>query len=429
MRSDLLLFVTFALAATLAISPLAAGDHWPTWRGPNGDGSLEPATPAETYPTEWSAEKNILWRTPLEAPGNSSPVVWGERLFMTQGENENQLRSLLCFDTRDGKLLWKKSVERPANDPTHQTNPGVSASPTTDGEIVVAWHGNAGLHAFGFDGNARWSADLGDDYKHIWGPNAASPVLHENLVIVHSGPGLVARLVAVDKADGSVVWNKRLPGAESEKFDQFKGSWATPRIIDNDGRAEMLVPLPGRLSSFDPATGDELWHCTGLGDLCYSNALVADDTLVAMSGFGGPALALRRPGPDERGDLTESHRLWHVALPKPPQRIGSGQIIGDHIYNVSANGVAQCIGLKTGEVVWNERLGRESWSSLNLVGGLLYSTDKSSTTFVIEPSHETLKVIATNPVAPPQNNANTTPAFANGTIYLRSPTALFAIRE
>src|SRR5690606_5917555 len=125
----------------LGSSIVRAGDHWPAWRGVDGDGIID--APTETYPTEWSADKNIAWRSPLTVPGNSSPIVHGGRLFLTEGENQNQTRSLLCFDTTDGKLLWKKSLTRNAKDPTHKTNPGVSASPLSDGEIVVAWHGNA----------------------------------------------------------------------------------------------------------------------------------------------------------------------------------------------------------------------------------------------------------------------------------------------
>ena len=419
---------TIYLAAFLAATvPLAADDNWPSWRGSTGDGAIN--APAEKYPTEWSADKNIAWRTPLDAPGNSSPIVHGDRLFLTEGENQNQTRSLLCFDTSDGKLLWKKSVERSAKDPTHKTNPGVSASPLTDGEMVIAWHGNAGLHAYDFSGKTLWSADLGDDYKHIWGANAASPVFFKNHIIVHAGPGTAARLFAVDKTSGDIIWKKDLPAAASEKFDQFKGSWATPRIIDNAGRAEMIIPLPDRLSSFDPNTGGELWHCNGLTDLCYTDALIGDDTLVAMCGYGGAAIGMKRPGPTDTGDLTESHRLWHITKPKPPQRIGTGQIIGDHVYMVNAPGIAQCLELKTGRELWKERIGREAWSSLSLINGLLYSTDKSSTTHVIEPSPDGLKVLAANKILPPQDNANATSAFAKGTIYQRTPTALYALRD
>ena len=410
-----------------ATSPLTAGEHWPAWRGSDNNGVVD--APDESYATEWSSEKNIAWRTQLDAPGNSSPIVWGDRVFLTEGQNRNQQRSLLCFNAGDGKLLWTQSVKRPTKDPTHKTNPGVSSSPLTDGKIVFAWHGNAGLHAYDFGGKLLWSADLGDDYKHIWGANAGSPVFFKNQIIVHAGPGSAARLFAIDKSNGDIVWKKDLPEAASKKFDQFKGSWATPRIIDNGGRDEMIIPLAGQLTSFDPNTGVELWRCTGLSDLSYTDAMIGEAHLVAMCGYGGPALGMRRPSATDTGDLTDSHRLWHVSKPKPPQRIGSGQIIGDHIYMVNAPGIAQCIELKTGKELWKKRLGRETWSSLNIVNGLLYSTDKSSTTHVLEPSTDGLKVKATNHITPPQDNANSTPAFAGGTIYLRTPTALIAIKE
>lgn len=303
--------------------PLSAGENWPTWRGPSGDGVV--ASESESYATEWSSDQNILWKTDLRAPGNSSPVIWGDRVFITQGEDGNRRCSLICFDAKDGRQLWDQHIDRGEVEPAHTTNPGVSASPITDGRIVVAWFGNAGLHAYDLDGKRQWSADLGQDYAHIWGPNAGSPVFFKDRIIVYAGPGLATRLFAVDANDGSIAWKKHLPEAESEKVGEFKGSWTTPRLIESRGRDEVIVPLPDHLVSFAPSSGEELWRCAGLGKLYYTNVLVCAD--------------------------------------------------------------------------------------------------------YIAPSPEGLQLVATNRLTPPQDNANSTPAFANGVIYLRTPSALFAIRS
>ncbi len=418
-----LLAISLAMLAT----DLRAND-WPSWRGPNGDGKL----PADAeYPTEWSPEKNLLWRVELAAPGNSSPIVAGDRIFLTLTENGGRARSLICLDTRDGKQVWKKTVEYGAEDPTHKTNPHGAASPVTDGETVYAWHGNAGLWAYDFEGRERWHADLGTDYAHHWGDNAASPVIYRGALLIHAGPGVATRLMAVDRANGKTLWSRDLPEAASAKVDDFKGSWATPLLLENTGRMEMLIGLPKWLTSFDPATGEELWRVAGLSDLCYTNPLVGGGKAVYLCGYGGPGIGLSLPGTRERGDLTGSHRLW-ADPPKGknqnPQRIGSGQIVGDHLYLLNEPGVMECLEVATGRSIWKERLGRKSWSSMNEVGDRLYVNDSSGTTFVIDPDPEGMRLLSTNPLGA-NLSTNASPAFAGGRVYLRTDQALFAIGE
>ncbi len=422
-------FLALLVPALLSLAATdAAANDWPTWRGPNGDGRLPDDA---VYPVEWSADRNLLWRAELPAPGNSSAIVSGDRVFVIVAEDDGHLRSLLCFDAGDGRQLWKRSVEFGSDELTHKTNPHSAASPVTDGKLVYAWHGNAGLWAYDFEGREQWHRDLGTDYAHIWGPNAASPVFLGSTMIIHAGPGLAVRLLALDRATGKTLWETELPDAVSDDVKQFKGSWATPTLIENGGRTEMLIGLPGFLKSFDPKTGKELWRIGGLSDLAYSNVLTGNGRAVYLCGFGGPGIGVRLPGPTETGDHTETHRLW-ADPPKGqnqnPQRIGSGQIVGDHLYLLNEPGVAQCLEVETGESVWRERLGRRSWSSMNLVGGKLYVNDSSATTFVIDPSPEGLKLLATNPLG--ENLAtNATPAFAGGRIYLRTDSALFAIGD
>lgn len=410
--------VTFSLVALLLVPGLRAGD-WPGWRGPAGDGTL-PAS--ETYPVTWSAG-DAVWRVELGAPGNSSPVVVGNRLFLTEAREKGHERSLVCFDTATGKERWRQTVKYGKDEITHATNPWCSASPLVHEGMVYAWHGSAGLHAYDLDGRAGWQADLGE-FAHIWGPNAASPVVWGDLIIVHAGPGLLAKLVALNRKTGKLVWETALPDAQSAEIKQFKGSWAVPRILDNGGRAEMLVPLPKWLVSFDPATGKEWWRCGGLSDLCYNNPLVGDGTVVAMCGYGGPAIGVRLPGAGETGDLTASHRLWLV--PRNQQRIGSGILLGGNVYICNEPGAAQCFDAKTGEEHWKERLGKNAWSSLNYVGGKCYVVDQTAETHVFEPSPSGLKVVAHN-VLTPGEATNATPAFAGGAIYLRTNKALYRI--
>lgn len=410
----------------LALAGHVSANDWPSWRGPASDGTL----PADAeYPEEWSATDKLRWRVEMPGPGNSSPIVVGEKVFLTQAVDGGKTRSLRCLSAEDGKTLWEKDIDYGKTDPTHRTNPYSAASPVSDGNLVFAWHGNAGLHAYDLEGNERWSRDLGSDYAHQWGPNAASPVLHGDKLIVHAGPGTSVALFCLDKASGETIWSKDLPEATSKDSKEFKGSWATPLLVENAGRTEMLVGLPGSLRSFDPDTGEELWRCGGLSDLCYTNPIVGEDFAVYLCGYGGPGMGMKLPAAGETGDLTDSHRLWvDQGNKRNRQRIGTGQLVDGYLYQLDEPGVAVCLDPRTGEKIWEERLGRKSWSSMNLVGGKLYVNDQSGTTFVIDPDPEGLRVVSRNPVDPDQHT-NATPAFARGSVFLRTEAFLYAFGE
>jgi outer membrane protein assembly factor BamB len=425
MKQFLTICLAFSASLHFGAFTSTAENQWPNWRGPHADGHLQ-AAPG-TFPVEWGPEKNITWKTALPGPGNSSPIIWNDRIFLTQAVDNGQTRGLLCFNRADGKLLWQKDVSYPQEDPTHKTNFFDSASPVTDGSLVYAWHGNAGLFAYDFDGQEKWRrTDLGV-YTHQWGANAGSPVLYQNTILLYAGPGSDAKLFALDKANGKTIWAKELPDAASESFKEFKGSWATPfLVLDNDGRDEMLLPLPQRLSSFDPKTGEELWHCSGLSNLCYTNALAGEHLIVAMSGYKGPAIGLRLPDGMTNGDITDSHRLWIVEPNQ--QRIGSGIIVGDHIFILNEPGVAQCIEARSGREIWKARLGAASWSSANHVGDLLYFTDQTGTTFVVEPNTTKLHILETNRL-PKREHTNASLAFSNGQIILRTHENLYSIQS
>jgi outer membrane protein assembly factor BamB len=329
----------------------------------------------------------VAWKVPLPGPGNSTPIVVGERVFLTQAENQGRLRSMLCLRLDNGRRLWKNSVEFTGEEPTHDGNPACSASPVSDGERVVAWHGSAGVVAYDLEGTELWRRDLGP-FTHIWG-NAASPVLLGDRVIVSAGPGLRHDLVALDKRTGAVLWRVDLADARAEKADQFKGSWCSPVIVRVGTSEQIVLGLPGRLCGFDPATGRRVWWCEGLGDLVYASPLAGNGTLVAFSGYGGPALGMRLPGADEAGDLTATHRLWRHE--KATQRVGSGVIVGEHAYILNESGLAQCIHTRTGELVWGKghRVGTgQSWSSLVVADGKLWGCTMKGETVILRASPE-----------------------------------------
>jgi len=200
------------------------------------------------------------------------------------------------------------------------------------------------------------------------------------------------------------------------------GSWTTPTIIEESGQPRLIMTFPKRVASLEPATGREVWTCRGLNPLVYTSPLHSHGIIVAMGGYGGSALAVKTGG---SGDVTDTHRLWHH--PRTRQRIGSGVIAGDHIYILTDLGLAECFDLRTGKVVWEERLKglakSDSWSSMVLSGQRIYISNQGGDTFVLEAS-PAFKPLATNSLHEPIFSSV---AVSDGNLFLRTHKALWCI--
>jgi outer membrane protein assembly factor BamB len=414
-------FISAALLFTLNTAALAA--NWPGWRGPEGTG----VTSETALPLTWSATENVRWKIALPEPGNSTPIVWGGRIFLTQ--NAGNQRTLMCVDRKDGKVLWQAGPECTAAEKTHKANPFCAASPTTDGERVIAWFGSAGLYAWDFAGKELWHVDLGKQ-DHIWG-YAGAPVLHGDLCILYFGPGPRSFLVAVNKRTGKEAWRVEAPETPvKERTDGFAGqadgvvgTWSVPLLVKAGGRDELVMTFQERMRAFDPQTGKELWSCGGISPLLYTSPMFGDGVLVGSGGYGGSTIAVK---PGGTGDVT-AQRLWQKIRDK--QRIGSGVITGGHLYILNTPGTAQCIDLKTGETKWEERLtgtsGRsESWSSMVLSGERLYVLNQAGDTFVLKASPKFEK-LATNAVGDSMTNASL--AVSDGEFFIRTHQHLWCI--
>src|SRR5215813_7670338 len=208
-----------AVATTLVGHHAVRADNWPAWRGPQGTGIAN----ERHLPLHWGTNENVLWHTPLPEPGNSTPVVWGRRIFLTQAVNGR--RTLRCFDRADGHLLWQQGPVYSQKESTHESNPYCASSAVTDGERVIAWFGSSGLYCYDFDGDEQWHRDLGLQH-HIWGWGS-SPILHNDLCVLNFGPGEQTFLIAVNKQTGKTVWRVEEPGGASgeTKPGQEKPDW------------------------------------------------------------------------------------------------------------------------------------------------------------------------------------------------------------
>lgn len=408
------------LALLLATIVTAHAANWPAWRGPHGDGTCDEIS----LPTKWSDTENVVWKIELPDRGNSTPVIWGDKVFLSQAIEKESKRLLLCFDKKTGKMLWEAGTTWKEAEQTHGTNPYCSASPATDGERVVVSFASAGVFCYDLNGRELWHRDDLGPQKHIWG-NGASPVLVGDLCLLNHGPGESAALIAMDKKTGRTIWQHAEPIRAGDKDGArgFYGSWSDPlpRVIN--GRAELLMSWPFRVCSIDPRTGKDFWTCEGLNPLCYTSPLFADGIVVGMGGYNGKALAVKAGG---NGDVTETHRLWHH--PKSPQRIGSGAIHDGHIYILNDPGIAQCIELKTGIEKWNERLKGggptgQNWSSIVVSEGKCYAVNQGGDAFVFKAS-PTFELLATNPMG---EKVIGSIAVSDGRLFIRGHKHLFCI--
>lgn len=409
-----------AACLTIAIAaPLLAGADWPQWRGPLGTGH---ATERLEPPLEWSPNKNVAWKTPLPGPGNSTPIVVGDRVFVTCATEQGKSRLLLCLDRATGRELWRSETRLDDAELTHETNPACASSPVSDGRRVFVWHGSAGFFAYDLEGNELWRKDLGK-FEHIWG-YGSSPVVVDERVILSGGPGLRAFVIAMNANNGEELWRFEPKESIAAKVDEFRGGWSTPVAAEIDGRTQLLAALPNWLYSLDPATGQVIWKCGGLGDLVYASPLVGDGLVVAMSGYHGPSLAVRTEG--ATGDITATHRLWlREGKPDNPQRVGSGVLVGDHVYIYNEPGVMWCLEARTGQTLWEQRLGGTSWCSACLVDGRIFVNTEAGDTFVLAPSPERCEVVARNPL---DELMRASLAFAPRQIFARGYENLYCLQ-
>lgn len=408
--------LTAALIA-MACSPSRAAESWPAFRGPGRTGVVAD----RAAPHEWSVARNenIRWRAPLPAAGNSSPVVAGNRVFVTCPSDEGRERGLYALDAADGRLLWQRTVRHEAEDPTHPTNPYCSPSPAVDERRVVVWHGSAGMHCYDHDGRPLWSRDLGT-FRHVWG-YAASPVLWEDKVVLHCGPGVRQFVMALNAADGGTLWQREIPGgadgidpAPGESAPDWIASWASPVIVGEGRSAQVLVAQPGRVQAYSLADGTPAWHVGGLGKLVYGDVVLGDGIGIANSADPGAMIGFRLGG---NVDATERHALWRRET-RALQSVGSGVIVAGSLYLPNEEGVLYCLDAATGAERWKQRLGGgRTWCSAVVIGRLLYVATYSGRVFVIRPDPAGYDLLAENDLGEPTNS---TPAAADGRLYLRS---------
>ena len=414
----------YSSAALLTIGLLAAvsvrAENWPCWRGPRGDGtSVE-----KQVPVRWdgAAGENIVWKTPLPGRGHSSPIVWGDQLFLVSCVEENQARVLLSVDRNSGRILWQRPVINAPLEKRHNLNSHASGTPATDGQLVYVTFleadfgsnkevtpGNMVVAAYDFDGKQRWLVRPGR-FSSVHG-YCSSPIIFEDLVIVNGDHDGDAYIVALDRATGQIRW--KTPRENKTR------SYCTPIIREIDGRTQMIFSGSLCVVSMDPRDGSRHWIIDGPTEQFVASLVYNGKLLFLTAGF--PEHHILAIQPDGRGNVTNSHVVWRTT--KGCSYVPSPIVSGEYFLVAADNGIASCFVADTGERVWMERLGNHYSASLIEANGLVYFLADDGEMKIVRPGRQ-LEVVAVNQLG---EYCYASPAVSEGKLFLRGEKHLYCI--
>jgi outer membrane protein assembly factor BamB len=406
----LLLLLPFSAAEDVSLLPAEgeAARYWPRWRGPSGQGLVE----GSGYPDEWSETRNVLFRAEVPGRGNSSPIVFRDRIFLTTARESGRRLSLLGYRRTDGELLWETSIDSEIVEHAHEKNGHASATPSTDGKRIFASFGSQGLVAFDLDGKILWHRKLGALGNYHG--SAGSPVLYRGSVILYQDQESGSFVAAFDQATGDTLWR-------TER--QATVGWGTPVVIRAGTRDELVVSSQHAVQAYDPGSGRLLWTVQGNKFEVIPTPVVGHDLVFCSSGRSGPTLAIR---PGGAGDVSSTHVVW--SSPKGSPFVPSPIVVGEQLYLVNdMQSVLTAYEAKTGKVLFQGRLGtekRESFSASPVaVDGKVFFTNDDGETFVLE-SGPDFKLLRVNRLG---QRTLASPALVDGRWYFRTETELLAI--
>jgi outer membrane protein assembly factor BamB len=441
---------TIFLGLLLALPAAAPGDdsskerldHWPQWRGPNGDG----VAPRGDPPVEWSEAKNIRWKVEIPGSGSATPVVWGERIFVLTAVDTARKPAgspavnpqppadsrgmstappttvhrfeVHCLDRMTGKTIWSKVAAEAVPHEGHHTSHGfASGSPATDGKLLVASFGSRGIFCYDLDGNEKWRRDLGMMKIKVGFGEGISPVLHGDSVIVnrdHEGGSFIVRLEAKT-------------GEEKWRQSRDEGTtWTTPLVVEQDGVTQVVVNGTKRTRSYDLATGRLIWECGGQAMNPIPMPVSLDGTVYCMTGYKGYAVVAIKLS--SKGDVTDGEGVVWKRTDAGPY-VSSPLLYGGLLYYTKERqGILMCVDAKTGEVRYGpERLPEIETVYASIMGaaGKVYIAGREAMTIVLKqgPKYE---VLARNKL---DEGIDASPVVVGKQLYLRGSKHLYCIES
>jgi len=427
-RCAIAVFISACLAS--AAAPRCRAENWPQWRGQRGDG----ISSEKNVPIRWSKTENVLWRLPLPGPAGATPVVWGERIFLTSvaGPEKSDL-VLMCVGT-DGKPQWQQTVARGSKDVRVDEGNFASPSPSTDGKHVWAFFGTGDLACFTVDGKEVWKFNVQERYGkfNIQFGMASTPVLDRGrlyLQLIH-GDGnpqtREARVVCLDAPTGEEIWEVERP---SDGRRECEHSYASPVLYRDAERSFLVTHGADYVVAHDLADGRELWRC---GDLNppgkYNDTLRFVASPVAVPGLivvpSAKRLGMLGMKPDGRGDLTDDLSATHWRWTNNTTDVPSPLVVDDLLYVCKEDGFFVVAEAKTGKILFSEPTTRDRHrASPVYADGHVYLTARNGTVTVAK-AGRTFEVVAKNELG---ESTSASPVISNGRLYLRTFDALYAI--
>jgi outer membrane protein assembly factor BamB len=405
-----------SLMLLVIVAPVSAED-WPEFRGPDGQGHYA----GKGLPLEWTTTKNVAWKQPIPGNGWSSPIVLNGRIYLTNAVPipgvKDQALSATCLDAATGKTLWATEVflQNGAKSPgIHSKNSHASPTPITDGKHVFVHFGHQGTACLDLDGKVIWrQTDL--RYGPVHG-NGGSPILVEDKLVYSADGGDKQFIVALDKADGKVVWKTDRKITYKSTF-----SFSTPLLISVNGKQQIISPASGAVIAFDPADGKEIWRAKYDGYSVIPRPVFGHGMVFISSSYNAAKMVAVRV--DGQGDVTKTHIAWTLAKGAP--HTPSLLLVGDELYGVSDRGLASCLDARTGKPHWQERVGGANFSASPVYAdGKIYFLSEEGVTTVVQAAKKFEK-LATNDLA---EKTLASYAIADGAIYLRTESSLYRIQ-
>ncbi|MBL7041609.1 MAG: PQQ-binding-like beta-propeller repeat protein [Pirellulaceae bacterium] len=407
----------WTIVVLLPAADTSGAANWPQFRGPGANGDSE----ARDLPRTWDETQNVAWKTRIHGRGWSSPVIWESQIWLTTATEDGRQLFAVCVDRDTGEILHDIRVFEVEN-PEHIAVVNSYASPTSaieKGRVYVHYgtYGTACLDTK--TGRIVWARrDLNCD--HHEGPGS-SLMLFDKLLIFHVDGRDVQYVVALDKTTGQTVWKTERSIDFTQYNENFRKAFCTPIVIDWQGRKELVSPGAKAVMAYDPYSGKELWKALYNGWSVTPRPLFGHGLLFVVTDFVRPELWAIRPGGN--GDVSETNVVWKLrkSIPKAPSLL----LIGDLLFFVNDDGVAQCIEAKTGHVFWTERIGGKHWASPVFADGCIYFVDRDGVVTMIEPSR-TFRRIGVNQM---NEECMASPAIAGRAIFLRTATSLYRLEK
>ena len=417
------MFRVFCFCLTFAfVTSIGFAETWTRFRGQSGSG-----VSAAKLPTKWSDTSNLAWKTKLPGKGSSSPVIHGDKIFLTAysgyalsaeapGDRAKLKLHVLCLSVKDGRLLWNKQID-PASEEQKASKRIIdhgyaSPTPCVDDQNVYAFFGPSGLVAFSHDGEFLWRKQLGTKVAGFGA--AASPIVFQDLVIMNASieDGAV---YGIEKATGKIRW----------RTSEIVKAWTTPTIVNlNDNQSELVLNQKGAILGLDPATGSRKWSCDAIQDYVVPCVVTNGQTLYCSGGRSNKTFVITAGG---KGDVSESSLVWEQSL---GANVTSPVLVNGHLFWSHDKSIALCLRASDGEIMFRERLPTRSrvYASIVSDGVNLFLTTRDAGVLVLKASPE-YQELAVNKLGGDGERFNATPAIVDDRLLLRSATTLYCVQH